>query len=182
VSSKTIELVRRYYEDWNRGDVEAVTSVLAPDVEWRGHPRLPEPGPYQTRAEVERWMTQFREAWGEVTARPIELIDAGDSVVVLVHMTGRGRGSGVAVQGGVDVHVLTLGPEGVTEFRIYPGDVAAARAGLTEEEMDVLILRVASELTPPEIADRRGSDEPEIRSILEGAFEKVRELPVREPR
>ena len=44
-------------------------------------------------------MAQFREAWGELAAEPI---DAEDRVVALVHMTGRGRGTGVEVQGGVE--------------------------------------------------------------------------------
>ena len=175
-----VELVRRYYEDWNRGDIDAVIDAFAPDVEWHGHPRLPEPGPYSERSDVERWMAQFREAWGELSARPIELIDAGEAVVALVHMTGRGRGSGVEVQGGVDVHAMAFGDEGISYFRIYPGDIAAARAGLTQLEMEVLILRVAAELPPPQIADRLGTDEPSVRAILAGAFEKLRRLPKRE--
>jgi ketosteroid isomerase-like protein/DNA-binding CsgD family transcriptional regulator len=180
VSSDNLELVRRHYEDWNRGDTDAVIAAFAPDVEWHGHPRLPEPGPYTRRAEVERWMAQFREAWGELSAEPIELIDAGDSVVALVHMTGRGRGSGVEVQGGVDVHVMTLGGDGITYFQIHPGDIAADRAGLTELEMDVLILRVASELAPAEIADRLDREVSEVEEILGGAFEKLRQLPIKE--
>jgi ketosteroid isomerase-like protein len=177
VSQDNVELVRRYYADWNRGDTDSVIAAFATDVEWHGHPRLPEPGPYKGRKEVERWMAQFREAWEQLSAHPVELIDADDSVVALIHMTGRGRGSGVEVQGGVDVHVMTLGEGGVTYFRIYPGDIAAERAGLSELEMDVLILRVASELIPPEIAGRLGRDEPSVREILGVAFEKLRELP-----
>jgi ketosteroid isomerase-like protein len=181
VTSATIELVRRYYEDWNRGDIEAVTGALAPDVEWYGHPRLPEPGPYRSREDVERWMGQFREAWGELVAEPVELLEASGGAVALVHMTGRGRGSGVEVQGGVDVHVLKLGPAGVTEFRIYPGDLAAKRAGLTEEEFEVLVLRVSSELQPSAIATRLGTGDADVRAVLESAFEKARRLPAREP-
>jgi ketosteroid isomerase-like protein len=181
VASEAIELVRRYYEDWNRGDIEAVTAALAPDVEWYGHPRLPEPGPYRSREEVARWMGQFREAWGELVAEPIEVLAADGGAVALVHMTGRGRGSGVEVKGGVDFHVLKRGPAGVTEFRIYPGDLAAERAGLTAEEFDVLVLRVSSELRPGEIAAHLGADEAWVRAILEGAYEKARGLPAREP-
>jgi len=180
VSQENLELVRRYYADWNRGDTDAVIEAFAPDVVWHGHPRLPEPGPYTGREDVGRWMSQFQEAWGELSARPVELLDAGDSVVALIHMTGRGRGSGVEVRGGVDVHVMTLGSDGVAFFRIYPGDVAAERAGLTEREMEALILLVPGELARPEIADRLGTDEGEIASVLDGAFDKLRELPAKE--
>jgi ketosteroid isomerase-like protein len=180
VSGDNVELVRRHYENWNRGDTDAVIAAFAPNVEWHGHPRLPEPGPYRSRADVERWMAQFREAWGELETRPIELLDAGDGVVALVHMTGRGRGSGVEVQGGVDVHAMTLEADGIAYFQIFPGDVAADRAGLSEAEMDVLVLRVASELEPPDIAARLDLDEGEVQRILAGAFEKLRGLPVKE--
>jgi ketosteroid isomerase-like protein len=180
VSSSNVELVRRHYEDWNSGDIDGVIAAFAPDVEWHGHPRLPEPGPYAGRDQVERWMDQFREAWGQLEARPIEVLDAGDSVVALVHMTGRGRGSGVEVQGGVDVHVMTLEADGITYFQIFPGDMAAARAGLSELEMDTLVLRVASELAPAEISDRLDRDEIEVQEILAAAFEKLRRLPVKE--
>jgi ketosteroid isomerase-like protein len=180
VSNGNVELVRRHYESWNTGDTRGVIAAFAPDVEWHGHPRLPEPGPYRSRSDVERWMAQFREAWDALEARPIELLDAGDSVVALVHMIGRGRGSGVEVQGGLDVHAMTLGADGITYFQIFPGDIAAGRAGLTELEMDVLILRVASELAPPEIADRLDVEGEEVEEILAGAFEKLRRLPVKE--
>ena len=177
MASDNVERVRRYYEDWNGGDTDAVIAAFAPDVEWHGHPRLPEPGPYRQRSDVERWMGQFREAWGEVVARPVELLDAGDGVVALVHMTARGRGSGVEVQGGVDVHAMAFGDAGITYFQIFPGDIAAERAGLTETEMDVLVLRVASELTPPQVADRLGRDEQSVEDILEGTYRKLTRLP-----
>jgi ketosteroid isomerase-like protein/DNA-binding CsgD family transcriptional regulator len=181
VSSDNLDLVRRHYEDWNNGDTDSVIAAFAPDVEWHGHPRLPEPGPYTRRDDVERWMGQFREAWGELSADPVELIDAGaGGVVALVHMTGRGRGSGVEVQGGVDVHVITLGAEGITYFQIHPADIAADRAGLSDREMDVLVLRVASGLPPGAIADRLDADEDDIQEILAAAFEKLRGLPVKE--
>jgi ketosteroid isomerase-like protein/DNA-binding CsgD family transcriptional regulator len=180
VSSDNLELVRRHYDDWNNGDTASVVAAFAPDVEWHGHPRLPEPGPYTGRSDVERWMGQFREAWGELEARPVELLDAGDRVVALVHMTGTGRGSGVEVAGGLDVHVMALGPDGIAYFQIHPGDIAAEKAGLTELEMDVLVLRVASELPAPEIADRLDRDPDEVQEILAGAFDKLRRLPVKE--
>ena len=174
MSAENVELLRRYYESWNAGDTEAVVAALSDDVEWHGHPRLPEPGPYTDPDAVGRWMKQFREAWGELHAEPVELIDAGDGVVALVHMTGRGRGSGVAVRGGVDVHVVGFGDGKVRYFRILPGDDAAELAGLEEAEMELLVLRVQQGMSEKEIAGRRGD---ESRRALAGAYEKLRGLP-----
>ena len=179
MSSSNVELVRRHYEDWNSGDIDGVIAAFAPDVEWHGHPRLPEPGPYAGRDQVERWMDQFREAWGQLEARPIELLDAGDSVVALVHMTGRGRGSGVEVQGGVDVHVMTSRLTASPTSRSFRGTWRRTDR-VTKLEMDTLVLRVASELAPAEISDRLDRDEIEVQEILAAAFEKLRRLPVKE--
>jgi ketosteroid isomerase-like protein len=174
VSAENVELLRRYYESWNDGDVESVVAVLSDEVAWHAHPRLPEPGPYTDPAEVGRWMKQFREAWGELHAQPVELLDAGDGVVALIHMSGRGRGSGVAVQGGVDVHVVGFEDHMVRYFRILPADEAAELAGLTESEMDVLVLRIQEEMSEEEIAARRGEDPA---AVLTAAYDKLRALP-----
>jgi ketosteroid isomerase-like protein len=176
MAAENVDLLRRYYDSWNSGDTEELVSGLDDDVEWHGHPRLPEPGPYTDPAAVERWMVQFREAWGELRAEPVELIDAGDGAVALVHMTGRGRGSGVAVQGGVDVHVAGFRGGKVSYFRILPGDDAAELAGLDEREMELLVLRVQEELSEEEIAAKIG-DEREVAATLASAYEKLRRLP-----
>src|SRR5262249_16983951 len=177
MSRENLERSRRYYEAWNSGDMPAVMDAMAPDVEWHGHPNLPEPGPYHDRDDVERWMRQFREAWGELNAEPVELLDADDSVVALIHMTGRGRGSGVEVAGGVDAHVARFRDGDVIYFRIYPGDRAADLAGLDQTELDLLVLRVAHGMDEDEIAERTGRGPADVRAILDGTREKLRSLP-----
>jgi hypothetical protein len=52
VSSENVEFVRRHYEAWNDGDLDRVVAAFAPDIEWHGHPRLPEPGPYRGRLRL----------------------------------------------------------------------------------------------------------------------------------
>ncbi len=174
MSGQNVELLRRYYESWNGGDVESVVAALSDDVEWHGHPRLPEPGPYADPTAVGRWMEQFQEAWGELHAEPVELLEAGDGVVALVHMTGRGRGSGVAVSGGVDVHVVGFDHGRVRFFRILPGDDAAELAGLDHDEREMLVLRVQEGMSESEIVTGRGD---EAAWTLSRAYEKLRGLP-----
>ncbi len=177
MSRENLELVRRQYEAWSNGDLEGATGAFADDVEWHGHPRLPEPGPYRSRQEVRRWMEQFREAWGELSADPVELIDAGDTVVALVHMSGRGRGSGVEVRGGVDVHVMSFRDGEITYFRIYPGNFLIDEAEISDLEFELLILRVQEGLDMPEIARRLGISESDALAMLEHVHELLRNLP-----
>src|SRR5262249_8657450 len=138
-----------------------------------------EPGPYHDRDDVERWMRQFREAWGELRAEPVELLDAGKQVVALIHMTGRGLGSGVEVQGGTDVHILGFEGDEVSYFRLYPGDIAPEQAGLSEQEREVLFARVQDELDREAIATNLGLPEEVVAERLDGAFEKLTGLPAR---
>ncbi len=177
MSRENLELVRRLYAAWSAGDLDGATSAFADDVEWHGHPRLPEPGPYGSREEVRRWMQQFREAWGELAAEPVELVDAGDSVVALVHMSGRGRGSGVEVRGGVDVHIGTFREGEISYFRIYPGDFLTERAELSDPEFELLILRVQEGLAMPEVARRLGISESDAQAMLDHVHELLRRVP-----
>lgn len=111
---------------------------------------------------------------GKLHAEPVELLEAGDGVVALVHMTGRGRGSGVAVRGGVDVHVVGFEDGKVRYFRILPGDDAAELAGLDHGERDLLVLRVPEGMSEDETIAERGEAAGET---LAGAYEKLRTLP-----
>lgn len=177
MSRENLELVRRLYAAWSEGDLDGATSAFANDVEWHGHPRLPEPGPYGSREEVRRWMQQFREAWGELAADPVELVDADDTVVALVHMSGRGRGSGVEVRGGVDVHVMSFRDGEITYFRIYPGNFLIDEAKIGDLEFELLILRVQEGLAMPEVARRLGIGESDAQAMLDHVHELLRQLP-----
>jgi ketosteroid isomerase-like protein len=180
LSQENLELVRQHYAAWSSGDLAGATRLFADDMEWHGHPRLPEPGPYGSREEVERWMSQFQEAWGELEADPVILVEDGESVVALVHMSGRGRDSGVEVRGGVDVHVMTFTDGAISYFRIHPGDYLRDHSEVSDEEFELLILRVQEGLDVGEAAARLGINEPEARGMLDHVAEVLRDLARRE--
>jgi DNA-directed RNA polymerase specialized sigma24 family protein len=50
----------------------------------------------------------------------------------------------------------------IVRVRIYPGDLAATRAGLSEREREVLRLRFAEDLTESQIAERFEGSEAEV--------------------
>jgi len=176
VSEENLELVRRQYAAWSSGDIAGATRLFADDVEWHGHPQLPEPGPYRSREEVERWMSQFQEAWGELEADPVVLVEGGDDVIALVHMSGRGRDSGVEVRGGVDVHIMTFTDGAISYFRIHPGNYLRENNEVSATEFELLILRVQEGLELREAAGRLGIEEPEARRMMDHVAELLREL------
>ena len=91
MSQDNVELVRRGIES-----VEAFWALLDADVVW-GVGRDPPPdihGVYVGRDSVIEASRRYWGTWDEYSLDADELIDAGSSVVVVVHERGRGRGSG----------------------------------------------------------------------------------------
>jgi ketosteroid isomerase-like protein len=94
VSDENVELVRRTFDAYNRGDYAAAAAELAPDVVWEVGQEEPARGPEAVQAMWERWDS----AWNDMETVPEDFVAAGDKVVVTVHYTARGKGSGVVVR------------------------------------------------------------------------------------
>jgi len=91
MSQENVELVRRGIES-----VEAFWALLDEDVVWDPG-RDPPPdiqGVYVGRDSVIAASRRYWGTWDEYSLDADELIDAGSSVVVVVHERGRGKGSG----------------------------------------------------------------------------------------
>ena len=91
MSQENVELVRRGIES-----VEAFWALLDEDVVW-DLGRDPPPdihGVSVGRDSVIEASRRYWGTWDEYSLDADELIDAGSSVVVVVHERGRGRGSG----------------------------------------------------------------------------------------
>jgi uncharacterized protein len=127
-----LEIVRRGYDAFNRGDVAAVLAVLDPEVVWHAPPNLPESGAFRGRDQVRRWLESYGDAWEETGVDIEEIREEGDRVVAQVRVSGRGRGSGIPVSGNSDLHVWKLRDGLVYFVRMYQGTVDALEAeGLT---------------------------------------------------
>jgi ketosteroid isomerase-like protein len=90
-----VELVRRVYARWAVGDFSSA-EAFHPDVEfdmrdWPGGTRV-----QGLEAMRRAWRGSLR-AWDDFRAAPSEFIDTGRHVVVLNHITARGKGSGAHV-------------------------------------------------------------------------------------
>jgi ketosteroid isomerase-like protein len=101
------ELVYRLVEAWNRSDVEAIVALFDPECEVIFPPDVPEPGPFYGRGELRRWADGFLAAWEVHHSEVVEMVDAGNSVVAVLHQAGRGVGSGVELDE-IDAHVFTI--------------------------------------------------------------------------
>jgi ketosteroid isomerase-like protein len=176
VSEENVELVRRGYAAWNRGDVEAVVGTMGPQVELHGHGQLPEPGPHVGPEAAKRWFENLGDAWESISVHPVAFGEAGDNVIAVVSFSGRGRGSGVEIRSGLDAHIWTVEGGSVVRLVWLQGDEAARRADLSPQEVEVLRLRGELEMSDAEIASHLGLSGREVVSIAEGALAKIPKL------
>ena len=101
MSQENVEIVRRVHEAWAVRDAEAAFEALAEDAELdeRNAVRTEMLGVYRGRTEIEAVLRHQMEVFDEWQVEALEIIDAGDQVVVHVRITG---GQGKRCLGGRD--------------------------------------------------------------------------------
>ena len=92
MSQENVEIVRRAYEAWNAGDMDAVREFYDPDVVVRPNKDWPERGPFFGREAVMQWLEQLRDTWDTLVIETISRIDAGDRIIERHIPHGRGQG------------------------------------------------------------------------------------------
>jgi uncharacterized protein len=118
MSKQNVEIVRRGFDAFNRGDMEAWLDDMDPAVEYCPTKDFPEAGPFKGHDDVRRLVEQMLDAFESFALQPQELIDAGDKVVASVLQTGRGKGSGLFTENRF-VYVITLRDGKAVRFDTY---------------------------------------------------------------
>ena len=99
MSVENVELVRAWFEAWERGGIDAVAEFWDPQIDWRSaEGAIDDPGVIRgvdaMRAYVQDWLDDFDDLSFELE----ELIDAGDRVVTVQRVSGRAKASGVPTE------------------------------------------------------------------------------------
>lgn len=97
MSDELVQLVKKGYDAWNRGDRTWVLDHMSPEVEWITPEEDPDSGTYRRYEGVEHYWSQWRAAVGQLNFKIEELIDAGQSVVVVARRQGKGEHSGLEI-------------------------------------------------------------------------------------
>jgi ketosteroid isomerase-like protein len=103
VSEENVEIVRRglelLRESYESGEATAgLLELCAPDIRVDASRRVFNPDVFEGAAGVRRSVREICDAWEDFHSTDERLIDAGDRVVVLHTIGGRGRASKVHVQ------------------------------------------------------------------------------------
>jgi ketosteroid isomerase-like protein len=116
-------IVRRMLDDYLRGDFERALSAFAEDVEWRDQFAI-----YHRREGVAQSVSKWAGTWDEFRMEVAEVLDAGgQDVLVILRQSGRGRGSGVPVEGDMGWMYSLRGRE-IVSVRLLADPDAALRA------------------------------------------------------
>lgn len=134
MSEENVERALRAYEDWNRGDFDAVVEKLDPDIEWTmiGATRFPGTGgTYHGHEGVREFWRVFLEPWEEFRIQADQARTADDLVVLFVNFHAKAR-EGLELEAPF-VHVLEFRGGKVVRFRSFDNrDEALKAAGLSE--------------------------------------------------
>jgi ketosteroid isomerase-like protein len=127
------DVVRMQFGAFRSGDLDAVAEFWHPDIEWRAvEGAADDVGPILGRDALRRYYQDWIDTLDDLQAEVEEIIlEADDRVAVVVRNSGRGRASGVPVEGRYYVACVVRDGQ-IVAGREYPTRSEALEAeGLT---------------------------------------------------
>jgi ketosteroid isomerase-like protein len=97
MSEENVEIVRRVFDLWNRGDRRAVPDSIDPDIEVVVDYQVDFDGTYRGHAGLGEMMGAFWGEFEDIRSWIDVAIPAGSHVVVGARFSGRGKKSGVEI-------------------------------------------------------------------------------------
>jgi ketosteroid isomerase-like protein len=133
MSEENIEVIRRAFDAFNRGDSEGVAAALAPGFEYVATGALVGAfGEYRGAEGFREFLDLFWEEFDEPKIQSREMIDADDGVLTWVTFRGRGRQSGVETS--LDLwHMWTLQNGKAVRGRAFRSKREALEASVLRE-------------------------------------------------
>ena len=117
---RNVELARRGFDAYSRGDLDAVLELMSPGVRVYAPPDFINAGLFHGHEGWLQWIGQWNEAWESFDIRVDDVEAVGERfVVVQAHQVGRGRGSGISVEQDV-VYLYELDDDLCVYLAIYP--------------------------------------------------------------
>jgi ketosteroid isomerase-like protein len=99
MSQENVEIVRRAVEAFNSGEVSEILARAHPDFEAEIPPDVSaEPDSYRGEQGIRRYLSSFQHAMQDIHFEAEELWDAGESVIVALRLSARGRTTAIPVQ------------------------------------------------------------------------------------
>jgi ketosteroid isomerase-like protein len=136
MSQQNVDIARRTFPAFNRGDVDGFLECIDPDVEWIPIMAALEGRVYRGHEGVRRWMEDLKTDWEVFEVHPEKFHDLGDQVLVLGRWRARARGSGVELEDRPGTWLLTMRDRKVVWMQTYTDRAEALEAaGVSEQDL-----------------------------------------------
>jgi ketosteroid isomerase-like protein len=119
MSQENVEIVRAIYEQFAKGNFRAGGDLWDPRVVFIPAADLPDAGDHFGLEGVTTFMREFLQPWTNFTIAAEELIEAGDSVVVVARQRGEGRSTGLVAELEQQFQVWTFRGRSVIRFEAF---------------------------------------------------------------
>ena len=132
MSEENVEIVRQLFDHWERGDWAAGRELFGDGCEVIfSTSAFPDPGSYTLGRGALRAWTTFTGEFEDFATGADRIIDAGEQVIALAWIRGRGRASGADVNSKVGA-VFNLRDGKIVRYELTDRSEALEAAGLSE--------------------------------------------------
>jgi ketosteroid isomerase-like protein len=133
MSQENVQIVRQVFGAFNSEDIGRALALTHPEVEIEIGPEISaEPDTYRGHDGMRRYIQTFQDAMEEIRFQPDRFWDVGESVVVALLLTAKGRQTSISVEQR-SAGVWTIREGKVVGVRAYGSATEALEAvGLVE--------------------------------------------------
>ena len=135
MTQENVEIVRRIYGYWTRGDFRSGTEAFDPDIEFEIDASVSLSGPVKVRglAEMGKAWREALSGWGDFRVGEItRLVETDHGVIAFNRLEGRGRRSGIVVDQSDRAAMFRFRNNRIVGLRLTTATEALEAAGLSE--------------------------------------------------
>ena len=129
--SQNSDALKRGYDAFNSGDAEVLAALYEDDVRWEGPNAegVPMSGVYEGKDAVLQALGRIPEDFEQFRVSPDEMVEEGDTIVVLSHIEGRTKSGNDVKVPGVEVWRMTGGKATRVQSLVDTAEMKAALGG-----------------------------------------------------
>lgn len=130
MSTENVRIVEQIYQCFATGDIPGLVALLSPEIEWNEAENFPyaDGNPYRgPDAILSGVFARIGAEWEGFAAHPEQILDAGDTVIMLGRYSGTCKATGRSMNPQV-AHIWTLAEGKAVKFQQLADTLAVARA------------------------------------------------------
>ena len=101
MSDEAVAVARKLWDAWEQGDAAAMFELIDPEIVSTQFPEQVDVTDYHGHEGVSAVMADWIGTWDDWKIELLDLRAIGDVAFLSLHQSGRGKGSGVAMEGDV---------------------------------------------------------------------------------